>query len=125
MLRPLVQNHLNEHIPRIQTLRHRNPLSVANLEDFLRRNQALPDLLRFTLTRLLFNPALYEPLDLIFVPGIALNRVPASTCHGVSHQAPKSPMINPTIQPENLSIIQITKEITMVNITTTMVALRS
>src|SRR5690606_9726144 len=74
---PLVEDHLHEHIARVEAPGDRDPLAVPDLHDVLRGNDDVLDLL--LLGRgpwLLGDATLDELLDLVLVARVRLDRVP-------------------------------------------------
>src|SRR5690606_14329693 len=78
VLGPLVHHHLHQHVARVEPPRDGHPLAVLDLDDILRRDDRLLDLLLFRgLARLLGDPVVDQLLDLVLVTRVRLDRVPA------------------------------------------------
>jgi hypothetical protein len=125
VLGALVQDHLHEHVPGVETSGDLDALSIADLGHLLGGNQDLLDLPRLRLLLiLLVDLELDELLDLVLVARVALDRVPPGFCH-VEPQAPKMPMMTSMKNREAMSMIQMTRDTRRQNTITTRVAFLS
>src|SRR5690606_20568917 len=99
---PLVEDHLDEDVARIQAPGDRDTLAVADLHDVLRRHDDVLDLL--LLRRgpgLLGDSALDEPLDLVLVARVSLDRVPPRLVH---HDSTREEIDDPVQDPAHRGV---------------------
>src|SRR5581483_2159731 len=73
----LVQDHVHQHVARVDLALHRHLLAVLDLHHVLRRHQGLADRLLLVGPRIVADAALDERAHLVLMPRGRLNRVPA------------------------------------------------
>ncbi len=94
----LIRPHLDEHVARVEPARHRHALAVLDLHHVLRRDERLLDVLLLRrLPRLLRDPMLDQLLDLVLVPRVGLDRIPANFGRH-DHHAKTSMMTSMTVR---------------------------
>src|SRR2546429_647793 len=77
----LVQDHVHEHVARIDLALHRDLLAVLDLHLFLGGDQGLPDRLLLVRARVVLDAPVDERANLVLVPRRRLNRVQAMVRH--------------------------------------------
>src|SRR2546426_2214769 len=85
--RLLIQDHVHEHVARIDLALRRHLLAVLDLHHFLGGDQSLPDRLLFLRTRIVLDATFDQGTHLVLVPRRRLNRVPAMLRHQNSFAA--------------------------------------